>query len=256
MDAKTILGIVAIGGAAYYFLGGSSSDSEWTPPAGSQIVPPGGSVSGYINNSPGPVIINSIGQILDLTGQIIGQIQGARNQSIGSYQVSGRKRPDKMDQVADARLIGIDFTKGPHEQNLSAMYELAQLAKRSGYRKPKTASSSLGVMYFEYLKKALDKQIGGRISGSDPKEKVYLILRALGDNPAEKSQWSRAAITFGTSPEDAITDAYNYGALRVKTGKNEKFAVVPINPYEDGAIFEHDEKEPNPNKRIKKLKIG
>tara|TARA_S200002703_G_scaffold12095_1_gene10804 strand:+ start:239 stop:457 length:219 start_codon:yes stop_codon:yes gene_type:complete len=52
-----------------------------------------------------------------------------------------------------AKKIGIDFKKGPFEQSISGMAELAAIAKLAGYRKPKSASGSTGRYFFQYLKK-------------------------------------------------------------------------------------------------------
>lgn len=52
-----------------------------------------------------------------------------------------------------AEKIGVDFKKGPFEQRVSAMAELAAIAKLAGYRKPKSASGSTGRYFFEYIKR-------------------------------------------------------------------------------------------------------
>lgn len=52
-----------------------------------------------------------------------------------------------------AKKQGINFRQDSSKLSISDKDFLSSLAKLQGYRKPKTASGSLGRYYFEYLKK-------------------------------------------------------------------------------------------------------
>lgn len=57
----------------------------------------------------------------------------------------------KQQAIKLAEKAGIDFNKSSFQQKLSAMSEVAALAKLAGYRKPKTASGSTGRYFFDHL---------------------------------------------------------------------------------------------------------
>lgn len=53
-----------------------------------------------------------------------------------------------------AKDLGWDFSKQFQQQSrASDIHDLVALARLKGYRKPKGCSSSLGYMFFQYLKK-------------------------------------------------------------------------------------------------------
>lgn len=58
----------------------------------------------------------------------------------------------KLEAYKLAKKAGINFSKEDSDmQGLSAMSELASIAKLAGYRKPKTASGSTGRYFFYHL---------------------------------------------------------------------------------------------------------
>lgn len=83
----------------------------------------------------------------------------------GIYYVVSRKKkgnkvlglgsPSKKISKEEAKKLaiaeGVDFDKDFHEQ--SKGNELAEIAKKAGYRKPKSASGSTGKYFFEHLQK-------------------------------------------------------------------------------------------------------
>jgi len=61
------------------------------------------------------------------------------------------KKISKLDAYKMAKKLGVNFNKDFHAQSYGT--ELSQLAKMSGYRKPKSASGSLGRYFFDHLNK-------------------------------------------------------------------------------------------------------
>lgn len=63
-----------------------------------------------------------------------------------------KKKISKSEAKKLAIKMGVDFSKDFHAQSKGE--ELAAIAKLAGYRKPKTASGSIGRYFFSYLEKA------------------------------------------------------------------------------------------------------
>lgn len=65
-----------------------------------------------------------------------------------------KKKLSKCEAKSLARKMGWDFKKDFHAQGTAGeKAELAALAKLAGYRKPKNASGSTSLYFFEHLKK-------------------------------------------------------------------------------------------------------
>jgi hypothetical protein len=63
----------------------------------------------------------------------------------------------KQDAITAAKAIGITFEKGEQAGHLDShqMFELGNLARATGYRKPKQANASTGTYFYDHLKKLL-----------------------------------------------------------------------------------------------------
>jgi len=65
--------------------------------------------------------------------------------------MNNKKRITIYQAYEKAKSLGVDFGNDFHAQSYGN--ELADLAKKVGYRKPETASGSRGRYFFEYLLK-------------------------------------------------------------------------------------------------------
>lgn len=94
---------------------------------------------------------------------------------------------NKSDAIKEAEAMGVDFDKDFHEQ--SKGNELAELAKKYGYKKPVSASGSTGRYFFYHLQKIKTKKFaaGGLTGGDDPK--IYVADLAAYNAGELKGEW-------------------------------------------------------------------
>ncbi len=55
----------------------------------------------------------------------------------------------KIEALKEAKKIGVDFSKDYHSQSFGT--GLSELAKKTGYKKPKNANGSTGRYFFAHL---------------------------------------------------------------------------------------------------------
>jgi len=64
--------------------------------------------------------------------------------------------PGKIGQIEEAEKLGVDFSKGYYAQSFG--FELAEMAKKYKYRKPKNANGSTSRYYFYHLERIKRKK--------------------------------------------------------------------------------------------------
>jgi antirestriction protein len=92
------------------------------------------------------------------------------NSKKGLYAKGGSL--DRKNAIKEAEAMGVDFDKDFHAQ--SKGNEMAELAKKYGYKKPASASGSTGRYFFDHLSKLKAKKYAKGGSTDDESPKIYV----------------------------------------------------------------------------------
>lgn len=151
------------------------------------------------------MVLNRNQEIREKYGNKIKRAKDWLMKEYGNREENPKKKISKFEAFELAKKIGIDFDKDFYEQRRSDIEELSAIAKLAGYRKPSSASGSLGRYFFEHLEKLKRKRKWNPCVRDDAH--VYRELKKRRKNPeeitlhAEPYDWDASGFYFTSSAE-------------------------------------------------------